>query len=338
MSIFRGTLKFCILIFCFFILTYCGNSGNGKIKIGFLFPNLKADRFIKEQAAFVNKITQLGAQPIVANANYDDKVQIGQANDMIKQGVKVLLVNSVNTTTAAMIVRDAHLAHVKVIAYDRLIQNSDPDYYLSFDNVEVGRLIANAALLAKPTGNYILLNGDKGDRNAVFVKTGILEVLDPMIKAGKINIMYDVFVEDWSGENAYHDVRSILDLTDVKPDAILSSYDGLSDGATKALAEDGLSSKVFVTGQDAELQACRRIVAGTQGMTVYKSVTKLAEYAAELSFKIAKGEAISDVKSHINNGRLEIPSILLKPQAVDISNLKNTVIADKFYKEDEIFK
>jgi D-xylose transport system substrate-binding protein len=93
-----------------------------------------------------------------------------------------------------------------------------------------------------------------------------------------------------------------------------------------------------VTGQDAELQACRRIVAGTQGMTVYKSVTKLAEYAAELSYKIAKGETISDVKSHINNGRLEIPSILLKPQAVDISNLKNTVIADKFYKEDEIFK
>jgi D-xylose transport system substrate-binding protein len=337
MSIFRIAAKYAIFAACLFALTFCNIGDREKIKVAFLFPNLKGDRYVIERDVFVNKITQLGGQALIADANYDDKLQIVQVNEMMKQGVKVLVVNSVNTTTAAMIVRDAHAAHVKVIAYDRLIQNSEPDFYLSFDNVEVGRLMAKYALTVKPKGNYILLNGDKADKNAVSVKSGILEVLAPQLKSGLINIMYDVFVEDWSGENAYHEVRSILDLTDVKPDAILSSNDAMSGGAIKALEEDGLDGKVFVSGQDAELQACKRIVAGTQGMTVYKSVIKLAEYAAGLSLKIAKGDANTDAITHINNGRAEVPSILLMLQTIDINNLKTTVIADKFYKESDIY-
>ena len=137
-----------------------------------MLPNLKSDRYLKEKQYFADKVKSLGGEAIIVSAEYDDKLQIDQANELMDQGVKVLVVNSVNLTTASAIVRNAHEKHVTVIAYDRIISSPDLDYYLSFDNVKVGKLMAQYALKLKPEGKYYILGGDKADQNAVLVKKG----------------------------------------------------------------------------------------------------------------------------------------------------------------------
>jgi len=307
-------------------------------KVGFLFPNFIQKRYIKEKGFFTQKITQLGGSVIFMSADNDDNKQVQQAKDIIDQGINVLVVNSVNATTAAAIVRIAHTKNIPVIAYDRLIRNCDLDYFLSFDNEKVGELMATYVTKIKPVGKYILLGGDKGDQNAIWVKGGQLRTLDPMIKSGKISIVYNIYIEDWSGENAKNEIRKYLDLSLEKPDVILSSYDGMSTSVIDLLTEYNLNKLVLVTGQDAEIEACRNIVKGNQVMTVYKSLKDLAYKAAELSMKISKGEKISDVSVIINNGQADVTSLLLKPVVVDKDNIKSTVIADGFFTEDEINK
>ena len=326
---------FGFLIIGIFFLCSCGS--DGKFKVGFLFPNMKSDRYIKEKVYFTEKINELGGEAIITSADYDDKLQIQQAQELLNQGVKVIVVNSVNQNTAAAIVRYAHDKDVKVIAYDRMIGNCDLDYYLSFDNVKVGKLMAEYAVKLKPEGDYLLFGGDKADKNAIYVKRGQLEVLDPYIKSNKIKILYDIYVEDWSGENAKYDIKRYLDLSLSKPDVILSSYDGMSTGIIEALKDYNYEGQIIITGQDAELAACKNIVAGYQNMTVYKPLKKMAYTAAELCKKIINNENISEATTSLTNGYKEVPAILLEPITVDKNNLKSTVIADGFIKESDLY-
>jgi D-xylose transport system substrate-binding protein len=272
------------------------------------------------------------------SADYDDKLQINQAKELIKNGVKVLVVNCLNLNTAAAIIREAHENNVKVIAYDRIIRNCDLDYYLTFDNEKVGKLMAEYVMKIKPTGNYIILGGDKGDQNAVWVKKGQLDALAPSINDKKINIVYNVFVEDWSGDNARDDMKRYLDLAGDIPDAVLSSYDGMSTGAIELFKEYNIPpGRILMTGQDAELDACRNIVQGYQVMTIYKSVKALAYKAAELAIKISRKENIAEATGKVWNGQKDVQAILLEPVTVDINNLKTTVIADGFHTESEVY-
>lgn len=330
-SIFGG-----ILLFIVFAMLYSCTGGD-KIKVGYLIPNTKIERYKKEQVYFEEKIRELGGEAITLSAEYDDKLQIKQADELISKGVKVLVVNCVNQNTAAAIVRNAHEKNIKVIAYDRMISNCDLDYYLSFDNVEVGKQMAEYAMKLKPEGNYILLGGDRADKNAIFVKNGQLQVLDPAIQSGKVKIVYNIYVEDWSGENAEHDMVEFLKLTGITPDVILSSNDGMATGAIAALKLYNLDGKVVVTGQDAELAACRNIVQGRQSMTVYKPIKRLANAAAELAMQLAKRERIANAGTTISNGTKNVDAILLNPVVVDKDNLKATVIADGLLSESDVY-
>lgn len=197
--------------------------------------------------------------------------------------------------------------------------------------------MADYAIKNKPEGNYVLIGGDKADLNAVLVKTGQLNVLSSYINSGKIKIDYNVYVEDWSEDNAYLEMKRYLNLSGKVPDAVLSSYDGMTYGCLKAIEEQGLSDQIITTGQDAELQACRNIVQNRQTMTVYKPLKALAEKSAEIAYKMASGEVFEKPSSTINNGQKEVPAILLEPIAVDKNNLRNVIIADGFYSENQIF-
>jgi len=323
-----------ILLIAIFVLTSCNNSA--KIKIGYLIPNTQLDRYKKEQAYFQEKIVALGGEALILSAEFDDKLQLKQADELISQGVKVLVVNCVNQNTAAAIVRNAHEKNVKVVAYDRMISNCDLDYYLSFDNVEVGKQMAEYAVKLMPEGKYILLGGDKADMNAILVKNGQLAVLDPFIKSGKIKIIFNIFVEDWSGENAHHEIKKFLDLSGEIPDVILSSNDGMSTGTIELLKQYKLDGKVIITGQDAELTACQNIVHDKQTMSVYKPIRKLAFTAAELAMQLAKNEKITNVVTSAPNGFKKVDAILLSPVVVDKNNLKTTVIADGLLKESDL--
>ena len=326
------------ILFCIIILLLLSCGKQDKVKIGFLFPNMVSDRYQKEKVYFSQRLQELGGEALVKDANYDDKVQINQAKELINSGAKVLVVNCLNLNTEAAIIRDAHDKNVKVIAYDRLIRNCDLDYYLSFDNEKVGKLMVDYVTKIRPNGNYVLLCGDKGDQNAVFVKKGQLDALTSSLSAKKINISYNVFVEDWSGDNARIAMKKFLDLSGEIPDVVLSSYDGMSTGVINLFKEYNIQpGQVLMTGQDAELAACRNIVQGYQTMTIYKSVKTLAYKAAEIAIKISNNEKIAEATSKVWNGQIDVPAILLEPATVDINSLKTTVIADGFHTESEIY-
>jgi D-xylose transport system substrate-binding protein len=250
-----------------------------------------------------------------------------------------LAVISVNKNTAATIVREAHKKGVKVIAYDRIISNCDLDYYVSFNNVKVGELMAQGALKQKSSGNFILLGGDKSDQNAIWVREGMRNIVDPLVKEGKVKIVYDIFVEDWSGDNAYQEIKRYLNLSGSVPDAIVSAYDGLSTGAIDALESNKVSLVDFpaISGQNAELEACQNIVKGKQTMTVYKPLKSLAKEVAVLAIKIAKEETIEISSPSTFNGKIDVPSVLIEPISVDANNMKSTIITDGFWKETEVY-
>lgn len=310
-------------------------SDSDKIKIGFLVPNTQDNRYLLEKRYFEEKVKSLGGEALFASAEYDDKLQISQAKEMIEKGAMVLIVNSVNMNTAAAIVREAHSSGVKVIAHDRLIKNSDLDFYISYDNMKVGKLMAEKLVKIKPEGNYVLLGGDKADENAVLVKTGQLEVLKNY--EGKINIVYNVYIEGWSGENAYQELKNYLNLSSVTPDAILSSNDGIAAGCIKILEKQGLAGNVLISGQDAELEACRNIIKGFQTVTIYKPFKPMIEKAAEIGFKMVQKEKYQQNTSTINNGHKEVPSLLMDPIAVDGENMRNTIISDGVYSESQVY-
>lgn len=309
------------------------------LKIGLLIPNLSDERFPKDRDNFTAEISALGGTVISKEAHNDDKIQIEQAQELINQGVKVLVVICINKNTAATIVRNAHENGVKVIAYDRIISNCDLDYFVSFDNVKVGELMAQGVLKLKNTGNFFLLGGDKGDQNAVWVREGMLNVLKPLINQGNIHIVYDVYIEDWSSDNANQVLKQYLNLGGTLPDAIVSAYDGLSTGAVNALIENNIPVSSFpaISGQNAELEACRNIVNGKQTMTVYKPLKNLAKEVANLAMKVAKNEKITNTLTTINNGTNGVPSVLIEPTAVDVNNMKSTIINDGFWKEADIY-
>jgi D-xylose transport system substrate-binding protein len=326
------------LIIYVLILGFTTSCSQKEPKVGFLLPNLILKRFVKEKDLFSEKIKELGGSAIILSSENNDNLQIQQAKDLIDQGIDVLVVCAVNGSTAASIVRAAHTKGVPVIAYDRLIRNCDLDYFLTFDNEKVGELMAEYAIKIRPSGKYILLGGDRSDQNAKWVKNGQLKALASMMKAGKISIVYDTYIEDWSGENAKHEIRKYLDLSLDKPEVILSSNDGMATSVIELLTEYNLNKDILVTGQDADIEACRNIIKGNQVMTVYKSLKTLAYKAAELSMKIAKGEKNSYVYVKTNNGQVDVTSLLLKPNVLDKGNIKSTVIADGFFTEDELYK
>jgi D-xylose transport system substrate-binding protein len=325
-----------LLLFLSFILISC-DTENKSFKVGFLLPNLESDRYKQEKIFFSDKINALGGEALILSADYDDKLQIQQAQELLAKDIEVLVVNCINQNTAAAIVRLAHENNVQVIAYDRMISNCDLDYYLSFNNLKVGKLMADYALKLKPKGNYLIIGGDKADQNAIFVKNGQLQQLESHIKSGDVKITFNVFIEDWSGDNAKYYLEKYLDLGGPVPDVILSSYDGMTTGMIEALKENNLAGNVLATGQDAELAACKNIIAGYQTMTVYKPLKPLAEKAAEICKKIINKEKIDEAIATQNNNFKEVPSIFLDPVSVDQNNIKATVIADGHLKESELF-
>jgi D-xylose transport system substrate-binding protein len=311
-----------------------------EIKIGMMLPNLISERYPKDRDYFVDKIKELGGSVIVMDANNNDMLQIQQAKELFAKGVKVLVIVPVNKNTAAQIVRDAHKKGVKVIAYERIISNCDLDYFVSFDNVKIGELMAKYAVSIKPEGKYVLFGGDKSDQNAIWVREGQKNIIDSFVKAGQIEVTYDTNIEDWLTEEAEHEMETYMNLSGGQmPDVILSAYDGLSTGIIKTIENMNIPINKYpiITGQNAEIEACKNIIAGKQSMTVYKSIKKEAQKAALLAIQCAKNEVDDNFMKKITNGRVEVSSILIDP--IDINRLNiSTLIKEEFLKVEEIYK
>ena len=308
-----------------------------KVKIGLSLATLAEERWQRDRDYFVKKATELGAEVVVQAANGDENLQNSQAENLLTQGVDILVVVPQNGKTAAAIVEAAHKAGKKVIAYDRMISNSDLDLYISFDGVAVGEAIAGYAVKQKPKGDYVIINGSPTDDNAHLFNKGFYNVLKPAIDKGDIKVVFEQWTDGWMPEKALKHMENALTKLNNKVDAVVSANDGMAGGIIQALGEQKLDGKVPVTGQDAELAALQRIIKGSQSMTVYKSLNALATRGAEVAVSMAKGETISGTKT-VNNGKKDVASVLLPVVAVDKTNIKDTVIKDGFWKLEDICK
>lgn len=309
----------------------------GSIKIGFSMDTLQEERWQKDRDLFKAAAEKLGATVEVLAANSDDAKQIAQAESLISQGVDVLVVVPHNAEATAAIVEKAHEAGIKVLAYDRLIKNSDVDLYVSFDNERVGEMQAEAIVAQVPKGKYVYIGGSEADNNAHLFKKGAMNILQPYIDKGDIQIVYDQWSKDWNPAAALSNMENALTANNNEIDAVVAANDGTAGGAIQALTAQGLAGQIPVSGQDAELAAAQRIIEGTQTMTVYKPIKSLAEKAAELAIKLAKDEDPGADKT-VNNGKIDVPSILLDPIAVTKDNIDATVIADGFHSKEDVYK
>ncbi|WP_078381875.1 D-xylose ABC transporter substrate-binding protein [Sutcliffiella halmapala] len=307
-----------------------------KIKIGFSMDTLEEERWRRDRDLFKEAVEALGAEVHIKAANGDDAEQILQAEKLISEGVDLLVVVPHNAEATAAIVNKAHLAGIKVVSYDRLVKNSDIDLYVSFDNERVGELQAEAMTKLVPKGKYVYIGGADTDNNAHLFKKGVFNVLQPLIDKGDIIIVYDQWTKNWLPENAFANMEAALVANQNEIDAVIAANDATAGKAIEALEKQGLAGKIPVAGQDAELLAAQRIVQDTQTMTVYKPIKTLAQKVAELAVMLAKGEYI-DTDRKVNNGKIEVPSILLEPIAVDKKNMDETIIRDGFHSREDVY-
>lgn len=307
------------------------------LTIGLSLDTLREERWQRDRDMFVARAEELGAKVLVQAANNNEVVQNAQAENLLTQGVDVLVVAPHNSKTAATIVEAAHAAGVPVIAYDRLINDADVDLYMSFDNLRVGELQAEYAVAHAPKGRYVLIGGSPADNNALLFHQGALAVLQPFVDRKEIEIATDQYAHDWQPVEALQIMENALTRSDNRIDAVVAANDGLAGGAIQALAEQQLAGKVVVTGQDAELSACQRIVAGTQSMTVYKPIRQLAVKAAEVAVGLARKQPLTEPTRPVANGFKDVPSILIEPIVVDENNLASTVVADGFHTLEQVY-
>lgn len=317
-----------------------GSSGPEAITIGLSMDTLKEARWQGDRDRFVARCKELGAEVLVQSANSDDTRQMQDVEALISRGVKALVIVPHDAVAMGKAVEKANKAGIPVIAYDRLIKDCDLDLYLSFDNVRVGELQAQFLVdrlkKAGGKGRIVRIYGAPTDNNAKLFKQGQDNVLKPLLDRGELTVVHEDWADDWKPENAKKITNAAITKLSGQFEAVLASNDGTASGAIQALTEEGLSGKVLVTGQDAELAACQRIVAGTQSMTIYKPLKTLAKGAAETAVQLAKGKPII-ARQAVNNGHKDVPALLYEVITVDCDNMK-TVIDDEFQSYEDVYR
>jgi D-xylose transport system substrate-binding protein len=324
-----------------------GARGHAPVVIGLSFDTLKEERWQRDRAVFIARARALGASVIDLSANSNDTQQMQDVESLLTSQVSVLVIVAHNGAAMAKAVGLAHAAGIPVIAYDRLIPDCDLDFYITFDAVKVGAVQAQYLIDHLPTpghGRIVRMHGAKTDHNAHLVKEGQDKVLAPYLARGDLVVTHEDWVDEWKPEHAKRIVNAALLRSGAAQagaaappqiDGILAPNDGTAGGAAQALSEEGLSGKVVLTGQDAELAACQRIYAGTQTMTVYKPLGKLASRAAEIAVAMASGRPVV-ARAEIDNGKVAVPAIFIDVVPVDKATLLDTVAADGFHSADAI--
>jgi D-xylose transport system substrate-binding protein len=326
--------------------------GSHKLSIGMSFDTLNEERWAKDHNLFEQRCKELGADVKFNVANGNDNTQLTNIQSLLANGVDVLVIVPHNGEAMKKAVELAHEKGVPVIAYDRLIMNCDLDLYTSFDAVHIGEVQARYLVDHLPTpghGTIIRIYGSKADHNADLLKEGQDKVLKPYVDRKEIRIL--PASGDWTG-GAYADEQwspaSAKKITNavianatagnLKIDGVLASNDGTAGGAIQALEEwdKNEARRILVTGQDADLIACRRIVAGAQTMTVYKPLKVLAYSAAEAAVRLAEHKPVF-ARDVIPNGKADVPAILNEVVAADKGNMIDTVIKDKFLSYDDVY-
>jgi D-xylose transport system substrate-binding protein len=318
-----------------------------KIKIGFLLKTMQEERYQRDKAAFLTKAKALGADVIFDSANNDEQTQLAAFENMLSQGAQVIVLQPVNTGTAGGMVTSAHKSGVKVVGYDAMLLNGPLDAMVMQDSWAVGKLQAEAMvawLKAKNgsvKGNVALIRGQPGDSNANTMSSGVLEVL----KANpELRLVVDQSHESWSPDKAMATTENLLTKLGNKIDAVISNNSGMARGVIAALDAQGLASadKVFVAGSDADLVNIQYVAQGKEAAEVWKKIAPFAETAAETAVLLAQNpdkdpKTLLKIDRTINNGAVDVPTIVTSVVLVDRNNLDSTIIAEGFYTHRQVY-
>ncbi len=321
-----------------------GGDDNGGTKIALLLPENETPRYeTNDRPDFEAAIDELcsDCEVLYSNAGGDAEKQQSQAEAALTQGAEVMVVDPMDSKSAATIAEKSKAQNVPVVSYDRLIENGEIDAYVSFDNKEVGELQAETLAKklkedGKASGPVIMINGDPADPNAALFKEGAKTGFE----AAGVKIAKEYDTPEWSAENAQREAQQAI--TALGNDGFAGVYaanDDTGGGAIAALKGAGINpAERPVTGQDATVAGLQRILAGQQYMTVYKEIPPEAKVSAEIAIALAEGEDVPQdkVTEEVNNGKVDVPAVLLKPIAVTKDNVKSTVIADGFVSAGEL--
>ena len=295
--------------------------GHGK-SIGVSWASFQEERWKIDEAAMVAAIEAAGNTYVSADAESSSAKQLTDIEALITQGVDALIINAWDKDAIAPAIEAAANEGIPVVGYDRLIEDART-FYLTFDNVGVGRIIAKSVQAVQPSGNYAIIKGDAGDPNAMFLLQGMMEVIGDDVKSGKIKIVGESFTDSWKPENAQKNMEQILTANNNNVDAVLSENDGMAGGVVAALSAQGLV--IPVGGQDGDLAAINRVARGSQTVSVWKDARDLGKAAGEIASALADGVAMSDIKgaSIFDGGEkgIAINAILMDPTPLTRSNL-----------------
>lgn len=314
------------------------NSASGKVKIGFAMATVKEERWQRDHDAFKAHCEKLNVECVITVADNNTDRQANDVDNLLTQGVDVLVIAPQDATQAASMVDKAKAQGVPVISYDRLINSDKIDLYISHQVPVIGRKMAEYALEKVPSGNYVMVYGGSTDNNSHIMKKEQLAVLKPAIDSGSVRIVAEQHITDWKKELAGNFVENALTQNNDNVQAIIVQNDGMAGGVIQALERRGLTGKVLVTGQDAQIDALQQIAAGKQSMTVYKPIIPLASGAVEAAIKLAKKEPLQTEQFRNDAINKDVPAILLEVTVVDKANLIDTVIKDGYATYDKVFE
>ena len=318
-----------------------------KIKIGLLLKTMQEERYQRDKAAFLTRAKALGADVIFDSANNDEQTQLAAFENMLSQGAQVIVLQPVNTGTAGGMVTSAHKSGVKVVGYDAMLLNGPLDAMVMQDSWAVGKLQAEAMVAWLKTkngsvkGNVALIRGQPGDSNANTMSSGVLEVL----KANpELRLIVDQSHEGWSPDKAMATTENLLTKLGNKIDAVICNNSGMARGVIAALDAQGLASadKVFVAGSDADLVNIQYVAQGKEAAEVWKKIAPFAETAAETAVLLAQNpdkdpKTLLKIDRTINNGAVDVPTIVTPVVLVDRNNLDSTIIAEGFYSHQQVY-
>ncbi|MGM0375620.1 MAG: substrate-binding domain-containing protein [Bacteroidota bacterium] len=306
--------------------------------MGFLYSSDVTARYNKESAFFKERAEELGAEVIVDHAQNNAAVQYEKAIEMMEEGIDLLAIIAVNVNTADNIVQEAKARDIPVISYNRLISNSDVSFYISGDNQQLGEEMTSYVLNQQPEGNYVFLHGDRFDRNAVELRASVEEEMKPHIEAGDVNVLYETYIEDWNPDHAGYELEQILKSNPKTVDVVFAAFDGMAVKCIEILEKHGLAGDVIVTGQDAQLESCRKIVEGTQHITMYHPLQDIAYQAAEVAIDIVNGEDLEEKYdiTYSNNDFKDVPTLKVPSIPVTKENIDKVLIESGVYDRSEV--
>jgi D-xylose transport system substrate-binding protein len=338
-KLFKLSVVALVAIFAFTLGSY--GSAEAKVKVGFLLKTMQEERYQRDKAAFIAKAEEMGAEVVFDSANNDEQMQLGKFENMLAKGCQVIVMQPVNTGTAGSMVKMANEEGVKVVGYDSMLVNGPLDYMVMQDSWAVGKLQGEAMvewLKAKKgavEGKVALIMGQPGDSNAAAMSSGALEIIE---NNPGLELVAQQSHEGWSADKAMATAENVLTKFANEIDAFICNNSGMARGVIAALDAQGLAdtTKVFVAGSDADLVNIQYVAQGKQSVEIWKKIAPLAETSAEIAVKLAQGEEVKADKM-INNGFMDVPTVVTPVVPITKENLDGTIIAEGFYTKDQVY-